>query len=203
MKKLLKISALNAAMLIGAVTSILLSGFGSFANECEEIPDEVLRLHIIAQSDSEYDQAFKYDLRDFLLSEFSMKLSGSANALEARDKAAALLPEITEKANEFAAMRGYPHSITAEVAKTYFTTRVYDNVTLPAGDYYALRVIIGDGAGRNWWCVMFPPLCLPACTANSQNGSPYFSTAASARIENGGKVKVKFAIYEALEKLFK
>jgi len=202
MKKLLKISALNAAMLIGAATSILLSGFGSFANECEEIPEEVMRLHIIAQSDSEYDQAFKYDLRDFLLSDFSGKLSGSANALEARDKAIELLPEINEKANEFAAIRAYPYAITAEVAKTYFTTRTYENsVTLPAGDYYALRVIIGDGAGRNWWCVMFPPLCLPACTDNS--ASPYFSTAASARIENGGKVKVKFAIYEALEKLFK
>lgn len=203
MKKILKISALNAAMVIGAAVSVLLSGFGGFADECEEIPERVLRLHIIAESDSEYDQSFKYELRDYLLSEFSSRLSDCANADEAREKAAALLPEITAKANAFATERGYPRAVTAEVVKSHFTTRVYENVTLPAGDYYALRVVIGDGAGRNWWCVMFPPLCLPACTSQNSGTDPYFSTAASAKIESGGKIKVRFAVFEALEKLLK
>lgn len=203
MKNILKTGALNAAMLAGAIVSVLLSGFASFADECENIPDKVLRLHIIAESDSEYDQSFKYDLRDYLLSEFSAKLSDSRTVFEARDKAAALVPEITAKANAFAAEKNYPREIKAEITRSFFTTRAYENVTLPAGEYYALRVIIGDGAGRNWWCVMFPPLCLPACSPDSRNPQPYFSTAASAKIENGGKVKVKFAIFEAFEKWFK
>jgi len=201
MKKILKIGALNAAMLIGAAVSVLTSSFTGFAENCENIPDEVFRLHIIANSDSEYDQRFKYELRDYLLTEFSPKFSGSLNAAGARERAESLLPEIAEKANAFAESRNYQREITAEVTRMYFATRVYENATLPAGDYDALRVIIGGGEGKNWWCVMFPPLCLPACAKSEPE--PYYTEAVSRKIENGGKVKIKFAVFEAFERWFK
>lgn len=190
-----KRNILDKAMIIGAVLSLIITGFTAFAEDCEEKPQEVLRLHILANSDSEEDQTLKYDLRDYMLSEFS-DVFGSCESFEQSMYAATeRRTEIEEKANEFVHSKGFDYNVKCEVAKTYFTTRKYENVTLPAGEYTAVRLLIGSAEGRNWWCVMFPPLCLPAA-------GEFFTEEESKRVEESRDYEVKFAVFEALQGLF-
>lgn len=190
-----KRNILDKAMMIGAVLSLIITGFTAFAEDCEEKPQEVLRLHILANSDSKEDQTLKYDLRDYMLTEFS-EVFGSCESFDksvyvANERRA----EIEEKANEFVHSKGYDYNVKCEVAKTYFTTRKYENVTLPAGEYTAVRLLIGNAGGRNWWCVMFPPLCLPAA-------GEFFTEEESKRVEESRDYEIKFAVFEALQGLF-
>lgn len=190
-----KHNILDKAMIIGAVLSLIITGFTAFAEDCEEKPQEVLRLHILANSDSEEDQTLKYDLRDYMLTEFS-DVFGSCESFEQSMYAATeRRTEIEEKANEFVHSKGFDYNVKCEVAKTYFTTRKYENVTLPAGEYTAVRLLIGSAEGRNWWCVMFPPLCLPAA-------GEFFTEEESKRVEESRDYEVKFAVFEALQGLF-
>lgn len=190
-----KRNILDKAMIIGAVLSLIITGFTAFAEDCEEKPQEVLRLHILANSDSEEDQTLKYDLRDYMLTEFS-EVFGSC---ESFDKSVYVAierrAEIEEKANKFVHSKGFDYNVKCEVAKTYFTTRKYENVTLPAGEYTAVRLLIGSAEGRNWWCVMFPPLCLPAA-------GEFFTEEESKRVEESRDYEIKFAVFEALQGLF-
>lgn len=200
-----KCDIVSVSMIIGAVTALLAAGFGVFASDCEEIPNEVLRLHILANSDSDDDQNLKYGLRDFLLSDLNSIFSGAESLEQASSIAENNLDYITKRAEIYMTENGYTYGVEIELTKMYFTTRAYGNVTLPAGNYKALRVIIGEGKGQNWWCVMFPPLCLPAVSENgyNKNTEPYFSKEASKAIENGKNgVEIRFAIYEWLEGLF-
>ncbi len=190
-----KRNILDKAMMIGAVLSLIITGFTAFAEDCEEKPQEVLSLHILANSDSKEDQTLKYDLRDYMLTEFS-EVFGSCESFDksvyvANERRA----EIEEKANEFVHSKGYDYNVKCEVARTYFTTRKYENVTLPAGEYTAVRLLIGNAEGRNWWCVMFPPLCLPAA-------GEFFTEEESRRVEESRDYEIKFAVFEALQGLF-
>ena len=188
-------------MLIGACAALLAAAFSSFAKQCEDVQGQVLRLHILANSDSAEDQQLKYLLRDFLIEDME-KYFGEVEELDGAVQAAAEnLPEIEKKVKMFITAQGYEHEAEISLEKMYFTTRVYENITMPAGNYNALRIKIGAGKGQNWWCVVFPPLCLPACTEKSE---PYFSAEASKLIESGGgKIEVKFAVYEWFAGLFK
>lgn len=153
----------DCAILLGAAAAIVVSSFVSFAFESERVPDEVFRLHILANSDSEEDQMLKYALRDMILEDFNNIFEGCENAVDAASAAEKNLLLIEQKAQEFVKSQGYNYTVKAEVTEMYFTTRVYgDTLTLPAGNYKALRILIGEGKGQNWWCLMFPPLCLPA-----------------------------------------
>ena len=198
-------------MLAGVIAAIAVSGFTSFASECERIPDKVLRLHIIADSDSLEDQAFKYELRDYILEGFAGELSGCDSLESALEKSGLLLEEIEIAAREFATLKDYKTTdITAQITEMYFTTRVYDSAvlnrrqTLPAGNYTALRITIGEGKGENWWCVMFPLLCIPACTETDREGGEEREVPAINLPESvTSSPKVKFAVFEFLSGLFK
>ncbi len=185
----------NIAMIIGAVAAIIFSGFSAFAEDCEHIPDEVLRLHILANSDSEEDQALKYRLRDYMLTEFGEVFGGCGNLDEAIEAAEEHKAEMQEKAQKFIISQGHDYTVECEIADTYFTTRRYENYTLPAGNYTAVRFLIGEAEGKNWWCVMFPPLCLPAA-------GEFFTEEQSKNIENSADIEVKFALFELLNSLF-
>lgn len=183
----------------GIILAILLGGFRDFAVKAEDVQSEVLRLHIPANSDSEEDQRIKLELRDHLLEKYGAELSDSGSLSEAERRTEELLPEIEEDCQRFLAERGMGYGARAELAEMYFTTREYGEVTLPAGNYKALRITLGSGEGRNWWCVMFPPLCLPAVTENENgDGAEMLS---DFRTDRPQKVKVKFALYELLKKL--
>lgn len=182
-------------LLAGIAFSLAFGAFGTFADDCVSVREEVLRLHIPANSDSAEDQAVKLELRDLLLAEYGDELSECGDLSAAEERARGLLPEIERRCTEFLADRGFDYGAKAELADMYFTTREYDRLILPAGEYTALRVTLGSGEGHNWWCVIFPQLCLPAV---SDNG-------AEEVLETFGKpqkLKVKFAVYEWLQKMF-
>lgn len=192
MKKVL----ISLFLAMGAVFFFCAGGFLTFAENCEDVCSEVLRLHIPANSDSEADQAIKLRLRDYILSEFSDELAECENLDEAEEKTRELLPEIERKSTEFLERNGFSYSAKAELVTMNFTTREYDKLILPAGKYRAIRITLGSGEGKNWWCVIFPQLCLPAASKSEK---------AEDVLTDFGKpqgITIKFAVFEWLQGLF-
>lgn len=197
---------LTLAMLVGAAVSILVSSFTAFSRECEAIPQSVFRLHILANSDSDEDQSLKYSLRDYLMSEFS-EIFSDCNGLDSAVSCAKnSLSDIVTKSEKFIAELGFDYSVSASVEKTYFNTRCYNGITVPAGEYESLRIVLGEGKGKNWWCVMFPPLCLPAVSAQGNDSKigigSSFDLSQSKKIESGQGVEIRFALFDFLCSLF-
>lgn len=156
---------LEISLLIALVFGIVLS-MSSLNVECDEIRESVLRLHVLANSDDEADQNLKLKVRDRLL-EVSNEIYSNAKTREDAIKSTeSNLALLQSEAQKVVIANGYDYPVSVELEDTYFTTRTYENITLPAGEYKALRVIIGEGAGHNWWCVMFPPLCISAASEN-------------------------------------
>lgn len=122
------------------------------------ISAKLVRLHVIAASDSEYEQALKLRVRDAVLKELEMRLEGVTDSAEARRKIGAALSDLGVAARDAAEGR----EITVSLSCESYPTRRYEGFALPAGEYESLRVTIGEGCGRNWWCVVFPPLCTDA-----------------------------------------
>lgn len=131
------------------------------------LADQVLRLHVVANSDSEEDQTLKLLARDAVLELASQLLDGVSDRARAEEILSAHLNELAQAGAEALAAQGCTDRVTAEIADQWFPTREYATFSLPAGQYRALRITIGAGAGRNWWCVVFPPLCLGSVTEES------------------------------------
>ena len=148
------------ALLIGMAV-FLISGAVSLQSR-DQLADKVVRLHILANSDSKEDQALKLRVRDRVLERATGLLEQTGDRREAEEVLQSHLPELERIAAEEISACGYEYDVTAEVANTMFPTKEYDGFTLPAGEYLALRIIIGEGNGHNWWCVVFPPLCTTA-----------------------------------------
>lgn len=125
----------------------------------EQISNKIIRFHVIANSDGELDQELKLKVRDRVLEYIqpilkqSRSLEESRVILRERDK------KILDIANEVISENGYNYKVESTLSKEYFPIKTYGNITLPQGEYEAYRIIIGDGEGQNWWCVMFPPIC--------------------------------------------
>jgi stage II sporulation protein R len=157
MKILMK--SLTVATIITIIFSMI-----PFSATCKNVSNQVFRLHILANSDSEADQNLKLKVRDAVL-EYTESMYKSSDTLQ---KAEALtaenLQDIANVAQAQVYKSGYNYKVKAQIAKMYFNTRYYDKVTMPSGQYYALRITIGSGEGHNWWCVMYPSLCVGAST---------------------------------------
>lgn len=150
-----------ALLLALAVT--ILWGATSLGQQ-EELGRKVIRLHVIANSDSPEDQALKLRVRDRVLARAQEILEQSADMEQAEQALTTALPELTREARETLAAEGCAQPVQARLEPAEFPTKDYDGFSLPAGKYLALRVIIGQGAGQNWWCVVFPPLCTAAAS---------------------------------------
>ena len=148
------------ALLLGAAV-FLLSGIWAL-NTQRDLADRVVRLHVLANSDTEEDQALKLRVRDAVLDRTTEILEQSADRESAEALLRESLPELEALAEETVRANGCDYAVTAELADTSFPTKEYDGFALPAGEYLALRILIGEGAGQNWWCVVFPPLCTAA-----------------------------------------
>ncbi len=142
---------------------VLLWGMWSVSRQ-QALSDKVVRLHILANSDTESDQTLKLQVRDAVLEEAEQLLQSCGDREEAQRVLNRALPEIQTLAENEIAARGYDYAVTAELTDTAFPTREYGDFTLPAGRYLALRIVIGAGEGHNWWCVVFPPLCAESVT---------------------------------------
>ncbi len=149
------IKALCAALVICTVISMC-----GFTGACEDISDRVLRLHIVAASDGERDQALKLKVRDAVLEQTAGMFDGIYSTALARQKLEEVLTTVEEAAECCLMQNDSNDCVKAELCHMYFTTRRYETGTLPAGDYDALRITIGEGKGHNWWCVVFPPMCV-------------------------------------------
>ena len=187
---------LTVAICMGLVVSILTS-MASFDASCVEIKENLLRLHIVANSDSEHDQALKLKVRDKMLEIGDSSFSDVDNLIIAKEKAEEMLPVFTKCAQEVIANEGYNYNVEVSVGKAFFDTRVYDNFTLPAGEYDALRVVIGEGKGKNWWCVIFPSVCIPSASDKTLDSA--LSNSAGEITNNAPKYKMKFKVVEWYE----
>ena len=132
------------------------------------IYEDTVRLHILANSDSAEDQAVKLVLRDEILKKYGKQLSVFESVEKAEFELSEMLPEIKVFSDGVLKELGYGAECEVTLSEEWYDTRSYDGFILPAGYYTSLRIIIGEGEGHNWWCVMFPPLCLDVACAESK-----------------------------------
>jgi stage II sporulation protein R len=129
---------------------------------------DLIRLHIIAHSDHAYDQALKLKVRDAVIAETAHLFEQVATEQEAQQLLGTHLEEVEQVCNRVLAQANAPYRGQAQIGIYSFPERAYEEITLPAGHYRALKIVLGDGQGRNWWCVLFPPLCFVSGSSGQQ-----------------------------------
>lgn len=135
------------------------------------LASQVIRLHVLANSDSEEDQALKLEVRDRVLETTSALLAGETEPQAAAVLLDQHLEDIAQTAAQEISAQGHDDRVEVRLEQTWFPTRQYQGISLPAGNYLALRVLIGAAEGHNWWCVVFPNLCLPAVSERALEAS--------------------------------
>ena len=135
------------------------------------LASQVIRLHVLANSDSEEDQALKLEVRDRVLETTSALLAGETEPQAAAVLLNQHLDDIAQTAAQEISAQGHDDRVEVRLEQTWFPTRQYQGISLPAGIYLALRVLIGAAEGHNWWCVVFPNLCLPAVSERALEAS--------------------------------
>lgn len=174
---------------------------GSLLADRQRLSEELIRLHVVANSDSEEDQAVKLQVRDAVIASVEDDLNKIADVEEAKAYLQTNLPRIQAAANAALEKAGFDCEAVVTLCRETFDTRYYDTFTLPAGVYEALRVVIGAGEGHNWWCVAFPELCL------STTSQDFAAAAAGAGFPEGlagaltGEYEVRFFLLDALGEL--
>lgn len=208
-KNIIKIS-----VLVGFTFTI---AFGMYTKEYalntqKHIATQVIRFHVLANSDDDFDQDLKIHVKDELLNRYSKGLSESNSIDETKAFLQDNLENIEQTAMEIITEEGYSYTVTAKLEPSMFPTKKYGDVTLPAGEYMALKVEIGEAEGANWWCVMFPPLCFLDVTkdeappemksALKENLSQEEYELITQQNENNIDVKIKFKVVELWQELF-
>lgn len=191
-----KFKIFNISLAAALIFSVLLS-MVSFNAKCENLRENVFRLHIIANSDSKNDQQLKLKVRDAILKESDALFLGADSLEDAIALTKENIPKIEKIANNTIKESGYDYSVSVKVEESFFDTRVYDDFTLPAGVYEALRVEIGAAKGKNWWCVLFPSICVGAA-------GDLGDTASEEAVEiatGGSRFIVRFKIIEVYESI--
>ena len=183
-----------------ALVFAIVCSLAGFASECDDIRNSVIRLHILANSDSTEDQNVKLIVRDTLLKSGLSLFDGKMNVDNAEEVVNINKDIIIKLVNETLKENGFEYEADIYLTEEYFETRVYEDFTMPAGKYKALKIILGEGKGHNWWCVMFPPLCLPAAEDNVSIDTVFTEKGAEI-VSDNGKYEVKFKIIELIEEL--
>ncbi len=193
MKKRIKLS-----ILFGLICAILLS-MTQFSALCEDLRQNVLRLHIIANSDSVADQELKLKIRDEILAQTGETFVGVTDLATAESKAKENLQNFEKIADNVIKENGFNYKAEVSLGECFFETRHYDTFSLPAGNYRSLIIRLGKAEGKNWWCVVFPAVCIPAASDGNLRDSVSDSSAEVA--ENSERYIVKFKAVEIYEKL--
>ena len=155
----------NISMLLSLVLAVAAVNLLQTEHTLETIENSVIRLHILANSDTLEDQTKKLLVRDAVLQNAEGWLSGCVTNEERCAAIRQKLPEIAQKAEQTLRAEGCTDSVSVTFGETAFPQRSYGDVTLPAGNYQSLNIAIGAAEGQNWWCVMFPALCIPAAVS--------------------------------------
>ena len=173
-----------------------------------EVYDTVVRLHVLANSDTEEDQALKLMVRDGVLEAAAPLVEDCTTQAEAVEALTAHLNDLEAAALAVIESEGYDYPVTVLLGEEDYPTRVYESCAFPAGTYVSLRVLIEEGEGQNWWCCLFPPLCLSAATAKEDNEDAFIQVGLTKDqygiITETGKTKykVRFKLLEVLEDWF-
>lgn len=183
--------------------------FLSFGVRSENLSEKVLRFHILANSDTKEDQAIKLQVRDRILQEAAGLLDSVDSPLQAEEVLREKLPSLLQSARETVQNCGKEQEISGGFCTEYFPTRTYTDregktYTLPAGTYRSLTIRIGEAEGHNWWCVMFPSLCLPAAMdfeGLAEESEGYFTDEELYILENHSEYEVRFYFAELFDKL--
>ena len=185
------------SVLLGLALALSLSSFTRFSAACAGVREDTLRLHILANSDSDQEQ--KLAVRDAILQAEGGMFAAERTKEGALRAAGADLEAIRAVAQRTVRARGYSYPVAVRLENMYFSTREYDGFTLPAGRYDAVRVEIGAHAGKNWFCVLFPPMCVPAATSDGGQDMSAYSGAEQQAVCSSYKVGI--AAVEWLEGL--
>jgi len=162
------------------------------------IYEDTIRLHILAPSDSVEDQTLKLTVRDKILSKYGNLLKSADGFDDAQEKICLSISDIEKDCNEWIRELGYSYTAKAELSEEWYNTREYSSFTLPSGSYTSLKITIGSGKGQNWWCVMYPPMCLDASLKKDTN-----YTEEEKNLITNERYRVKFKLLEAASELFK
>ena len=191
---------------IAGLTLLLIGLFiAVFPTEQEgEIYSDTVRLHILARSDSKYDQIIKLEIRDKVIAKYGADLSSYESVSDAKAKLSELLPKIAEEVDLW--LKELECDAKCEVSLTdeWYETREYENFVLPRGVYTSLKIVIDEGMGQNWWCVMFPPLCLDIATEKSPAGDAAlgYTEEEITLVNKSKKYNVKFKVLEIISDIF-
>lgn len=178
--------------------------FTYFTASSESVRGDVVRLHILANSDSEEDQEVKLLVRDALLNENTRLLSGGVNTENAEEYFLENKEKLLETAKETLEKNNFNYDALISLGKEYFATKRYGELIFPAGEYTSLKIVLGEGKGHNWWCVMFPPLCVPAADdveADESKTADYLTHGGEKIVNGGNKYVIKFKLLEIYEEL--
>ena len=189
---------IKLSILFGLISAMLLS-VSHFNVLCDDLRENVLRLHIIANSDSVADQNLKILIRDEILNETSDLFLNVTDLEDAKQKVGTSLNEFEETAKRVIVENGFNYDAVAYVEEKYFDTRVYDEFTLPAGYYPSLVIELGKAEGKNWWCVVFPTVCIPAASKGDLSDSVNAESANMAK--QGSRYIMRFKTVEIYEKI--
>lgn len=188
------------------VTCILIYGafcLGSVVQDRQTLSDDVIRLHIVAASNSEEDQAVKLQIRDAVVEELRSNMEAAASAVDAKAFLLENMEKIESIANTVLEEAGFSDRVRVTLDVEAFETRVYDTFTLPAGVYESLRIVVGEGEGENWWCVVFPRLCMPKTVddfADVAVGSG-FSDTLTGTLKNDEGYEIRFFVLDCLGRM--
>lgn len=189
---------IKLSILFGLISAMLLS-VSHFNVLCDDLRENILRLHIIANSDSVADQNLKILIRDEILNETSDLFLNVTDLEDAKQKVGTSLNEFEEIAKRVIVENGFNYDAVAYVEEKYFDTRVYDEFTLPAGYYPSLVIELGKAEGKNWWCVVFPTVCIPAASKGDLSDSVNQESANIAK--QGSRYIMRFKTVEIYEKI--
>ena len=196
MKK--KINLVTAIII--AFMFLILFNMSSFAYNCDEIRTDTIRLHIIASSDSEKDQKIKYTVRDEILKKYPSMFTVNTTRNEAEKILKEELSTIESFVNDILIRNNITYSAEAELKEEYFETRIYDNgIILPAGRYMSLIINLGNAQGKNWWCIIFPSLCLPAAQNTEEIIESVYTSDEKTILTSPVKYEIRFRLLEYIE----
>lgn len=197
MKKRIKLS-----LIFGLLCAMLLSLTG-FNAVCDDLRENVLRLHIIANSDSSADQELKLKIRDEILAQTGGAFADAKSLEAAEYETEKRLNEFRDIANKVIKENGFDYEAEVSLGDCFFETRDYETFSLPAGTYRSLIVKLGKAEGKNWWCVIFPSVCIPAATDGNLRESVRDESADVAEQSDRYIIKFKAVeIYEKIKNLF-
>lgn len=209
----LAILILSFICVIGVMTITISGEVKKIDHISENYKEKLIRFHVIANSDSDEDQELKLKVRDAIIQYLQPKLIESNSIEESEEIIKSEYEHLEEVAKNIIDENGYSYDVSVGIEYTNFPTKQYSNIVLPAGEYKALRIVIGEGQGKNWWCVMFPPLCF----VDEESG--VIDKATDKRLKEvltkeeyelitqkdesqTNRVQVKFKIVEILDKFF-